>query len=134
MILNEEKMLKIAGLLKEAEDNSDDLKKYVKSEYIRVYKYSDPNMGYGDGGTRGLFKVNSTWFEMGRGMSFGPYVILVDAANKELKKYIKGYNTIDYGWTFITASEYNSYLKSMKQEIDSLNDIIKNASKSAQKF
>ena len=128
MILNEEKMLKLSGLLKEASSNSEDWKKYYESDYIRVYTIS---MDYGiDTGTVGILKVDISWFEP---VGYARGIDLNKNGESEMKKLFPNYD-IDYHWKFISKSEYNKYIQRYQKQIDGIKEMMKLAFKNPKKF
>lgn len=128
MKLNEQRILKLSGLLKEASSNSEDWKKYYQSDYIRVYTIS---MDYGhDTGTAGILKVDISWFEPA-GHARG--IDLNKNGESEMKKLFPDYD-IDYRWEFISKSEHNKYIQKYQKQIDRIKEMMKLASKNPKKF
>ena len=92
--------------------------------YIRVYRYSDPNMGYGDGGTVGFFEVKKEWFTT-ENTGFAPYKL----KSKILKEL--NLSLMDNGYKFVDKEEmketYHDNLKSiekLKKQNKSLNILL----------
>lgn len=107
-------------------DNQKSIEKLNKDfkPYIRIYQYTDLNMGYGDGGTVGFFKVKKEWFTT-KNTGFASY--------KLKPEVVKGLNLnlMDNGYEFVNKEviqkTYDDNLKSieeLKKQNKSLNILL----------
>ena len=84
--------------------------------YIKIFKWMDPNMGYGEGETVGIFKVKKEWYAV-TPKGFREYYL------KDKFKKLLGVYSMDVGYRFITLNEIKELYEENNQKINNLQRI-----------
>ena len=95
------------------------------STLLRIYFYSDVNMGYGDAGTFRYVKVSSKDFTSELKEAFEKSTYIKGIPTPELMERIKslGYDYYGMGFDFGTEEKYNEELTRLKAQLQLLETI-----------